>query len=403
MAGLTANNPPRSVTVRGNIRARGKGRDGLQRWQVTVAMGKDPVTGQYRQRSRTVAGGKAEAQRALRALLAEVEQKRHRGTATPLAVVMEEWFAVRADDLSRKTVASWRGTHRRHIASSPIGATPLNRLTTIDLTRFYLSLRDGSNGRKLATATVRQIHSMIQGTLKYAVEQRYIDDNVAKSARKPKQVQAEIHPPEPADIARLLRAVETRDPELGTFIWVGAATGARRGEVCALREADVDGDTLTIARSIGVVRSETWEKDTKNHQARSIALDPTTMVILNEHQRRMAERASEGGVQPVANPYVFSDALDRSSSWNPDHVTWKFRRLRDSCGLPGVRLHDLRHLQATRLLALGVDVRTVAGRLGHKDASTTLRVYGHFQPPADRRASELFSADVLGQLVAPPA
>ena len=46
-----------------------------------------------------------------------------------------------------------------------------------------------------------------------------------------------------------------------------------------------------------------------------------------------------------------------------------------------------------RLHAAGVDVRTVAGRLGHRHASTTLNVYGHFVESADREA-----ADKLGRL-----
>ena len=45
------------------------------------------------------------------------------------------------------------------------------------------------------------------------------------------------------------------------------------------------------------------------------------------------------------------------------------------------------------LLGAGVDVRTVAGRLGHRNPSTTLNVYAHFLPEADRQAAE-----ALGQL-----
>ncbi|MGA2472755.1 MAG: tyrosine-type recombinase/integrase [Acidimicrobiales bacterium] len=56
--------------------------------------------------------------------------------------------------------------------------------------------------------------------------------------------------------------------------------------------------------------------------------------------------------------------------------------------MTGVRLHDLRHYVATRLLAAGVDVRTVAGRLGHRNPSTTLNVYSHFVPEADQEAAE---------------
>jgi integrase len=54
------------------------------------------------------------------------------------------------------------------------------------------------------------------------------------------------------------------------------------------------------------------------------------------------------------------------------------------------RLHDLRHYAATQLIASGVDVRTVSGRIGHAGGgATTLWVYTHFQAAADRRAAQL--------------
>lgn len=80
--------------------------------------------------------------------------------------------------------------------------------------------------------------------------------------------------------------------------------------------------------------------------------------------------------------------------WRPDGVTARFVKLREREGLPGVRLHDLRHFVATRMLAAGVPVTTVAGRLGHANTSTTLNVYAHFVESSDRDA-----ADALGRLL----
>ena len=70
--------------------------------------------------------------------------------------------------------------------------------------------------------------------------------------------------------------------------------------------------------------------------------------------------------------YVFSHAVDGSKPFRPDNVTGFFTRVRDSLGLHDVRLHDLRHFTATQLIGAGVDVRTVAGHLGHSDPSVTL-------------------------------
>jgi integrase len=63
-----------------------------------------------------------------------------------------------------------------------------------------------------------------------------------------------------------------------------------------------------------------------------------------------------------------------------------------------MRFHDLRHFSATQLIGAGTDVRTVAGRLGHADPSTTLRVYTHALADRDKAA-----AQVLGELLFRPS
>ena len=90
----------------------------------------------------------------------------------------------------------------------------------------------------------------------------------------------------------------------------------------------------------------------------------------------------------------FSTAVDGSVPWYPDSVSRSFKRLCEQEGRSNVRLHDLRHFVASQLLGAGVDVRTVAGRLGHRNASTTLNVYAHFLEQSDRAA-----ADVMGRLI----
>jgi integrase len=176
-----------------------------------------------------------------------------------------------------------------------------------------------------------------------------------------------------------------------------AATGLRRGEACALRWTDVDFDsrTLVIRRALVIVKGQsTVVKGTKTRSIRKIALDSTTLDALEEQHAFMQSRAGVKGVALNPDAYLFSKAPDGTRPWYPDHVSHNFIALRDRLGFHGVRLHDLRHAHATQLLAAGVPVRTVSGRLGHASAATTLAVYAHFLASSDRDA-----ADVIGELL----
>lgn len=79
--------------------------------------------------------------------------------------------------------------------------------------------------------------------------------------------------------------------------------------------------------------------------------------------------------------------------WRPDYASLAFHRLRQELGLRSVRLHDVRHFNATLLLAAGTDIRTVSGRLGHTDASTTLDIDAHRVLQAAKAIGAAFDGD----------
>jgi len=131
--------------------------------------------------------------------------------------------------------------------------------------------------------------------------------------------------------------------------------------------------------------------------------DPDRLVLAPPVGHRLVVRpvcrveGSSATAPLIADAFAFSHAADGSMPIRPDKVTGSFRRLGNRLGLKGVRLHDLRHFAATRMLAAGVPIRTVSGRLGHADASTTLGVYAHFVEASDQDA-----AAVMGLLVRRP-
>jgi len=366
-------------------------------WQVIVYAGRDPVTGRKRQVSRTIRGAKRDAQ-ALRArLLVEVGEGRHLGTDATFGDLVERWYEQASPEWSPKTAVETRRMIDR-VVMPRLGRVRLQKLRTADLDRLYAQLRaaGGQEGGPLAPATVRRVHEICRRALQQAVRWGWLSVNPAIHASPPRVPRHTITPPAPEDVARLLSLAEADDSDLAALLWLAAATGARRGELCALRWSDVDfnAGALLIARAMVLGAEGMVERGTKTHAARRIALDRDTLQVLTRHRRRCASRALQAGVSLPEDARVFSSDAAGNSPWRPDVVTSRFMKLRRRAGLDGVRLHDLRHYVATRLIAAGVPVSTVSGRLGHANAATTLNVYSAFVQASDRDAAEL-----LGELL----
>ena len=171
-------------------------------------------------------------------------------------------------------------------------------------------------------------------------------------------------------------------------------TGMRRGEICGLRWSHVDLDhaVLTIRRTVFIGDDgQLQEKDTKTHQQRRVVLDPETAAILAEHHARARERAAALGETLNSDASCSQRRRTASFRYNPDTATQRYRRMATRLGI-NTTLKNLRHYTATELISGGVDVRTVAGRLGHGGGgATTLRVYAAWTSEADQRAARTVS------------
>ncbi|WCO65290.1 tyrosine-type recombinase/integrase [Iamia majanohamensis] len=373
--------------MRGGLRERSPGV-----WEVRVEAGRDPVTGRRRQVSRTVRGGKRDAQKVLNRLAAETDTGANVGTSATFDDLAGRWLTLCERDLSPTTVHRYRILLRNHIAPA-LGSVAVHRIQPVQLDALYGGLMVDKG---LSPATVRQVHAIIRRALQQAVRWGWIATNPAANATPPRVPKPDVAPPDVEQVAALLAAATDASPEFGRFLHLAAATGARRGELCALRWRDVDAENsaVVISRAIVEVGQRLTEKDTKTHAARRIALDPGTLAVLVAQRAEVDDRAAQADATLGPEAFVFSREPDGSAPWAPGYVTGQFQRLRKSVGLPQVRLHDLRYFAATRLIAAGVPVRTVSGRLGHANAATTLTVYAHFLEASDQAA-----ADVVGSLL----
>ena len=373
--------------MRGSLRERSPGV-----WEVRVETGRDPVSGRRRQLSRSVRGTKREAETVLNRLVKEADDGTHTGSEATFKDVADRWLLISSADLSPTTTRRYRGLLDKHILPA-IGSRAAHKIRTTDLDDLYLGLIHQSG---LSPASVRQVHATIRRALSQAVRWGWIATNPAANTTPPRVQAPKITPPDVAEVVKLLDAAAETSPDFARFLHLAVTTGARRGELCALRWERIDwkARTLIISRSVVEVAGGLVEKDTKTHSIRRIALDPQTLRVLAAHCRAMAERAALAECDLGPRGYVFTHDPAGAMPWTPDHVTKSFQRLRDATGLKAVRLHDLRHFAATRLLAAGVPVRTVSGRLGHANAATTLGVYAHFVEASDHAAAASLARDL---------
>jgi len=186
-------------------------------------------------------------------------------------------------------------------------------------------------------------------------------------------------------VRAIIAAADERDPRLAPLLMLGALTGLRRGELCALRWTDMNLDVgeITVSRSLVIVTAGVEEKSTKSGRVRRVALDDVAVLLMKTHRERVLQWAKEAETTIAADVFVFSPFVNGATPFRPDNVTGFFIRVRDSLDLKHVRLHDLRHFTATQLIGANVDIQTVASRLGHSDTG----------PATDRRPLNHCGAD----------
>jgi integrase len=247
-------------------------------------------------------------------------------------------------------------------------------------------------GRGLVTQ--RRSVAVLSSALTAAVKRRLVTWNVCTQLDLPTERPERRPVWDAAELSRFLVHVEH---DRHAALWrLYAIVGLRRGEVLALRWANVDLDagSLRVEETLGEVDGKLVRGGPKTTSGkRTISLDTLTVAQLRatrEHQD--LERAALGDAYQDAD-LVFCRE-DGACIW-PGTVTKRFGALAAEAGLPSIRLHDLRHSAASVALASGVDLKTVSSRLGHSSIVITADLYAHVLPATDRAAAEKVAEMVL--------
>lgn len=240
----------------------------------------------------------------------------------------------------------------------------------------------------LAYSTIKGAYRLLSAAMRTAFEEGMIRKNPCRKIR--------IQCPERGEQRILTRdeqkLVKKAASEAGDFpALLGLYTGMRLGEVCALKWSDIDWEkgTITVRRTVqriaqganGRTGGKTMLMVGTPKSARSHRVIPVPDFLLAQLHELMQTR-NDGD-------YIFGAP---AAAAEPRTIQRRFQRLMEKLGIAGVHFHTLRHSFATRLLELGVDIKTVSVLLGHESARTTLDCYAHSLIEQQRAAMDLLAA-----------
>jgi integrase len=245
-----------------------------------------------------------------------------------------------------------------------LGAVPLNKIAA-PLLQAYCESR---LARRINPKTVNVEICAFHAVMKLAQKRGLIEDY-------PHAERLPVRPPpkrpllRPEDIARLLGACR---PELTKnaallryYLRFLALTGAREKEALRTRWDGAD-----FARGLVTI------PDGKNGEDRAVNFNPELEELLKE---LWAAR------QPDSS-YLFPSAQRGEKDISARTLRESFRFVRIAAGLPWVGFHDFRHFFASQCVMAGVDFKTIAAWLGHRDGGILVgKVYGHLSDDHKRR------------------
>lgn len=365
--------------MRGHVRKR-------RTWEFIVDVGRHPVSGRRRQKSKSGFATKKEAESALHEFIRHVELGGDPPERIELVTFLGRWLEYqRVRGTRARTLDAYEGYVRREIVPL-IGAIELAAVRPHHVRTVMLRMQQ----RGLSSATIAQVRSILGSALRQAVADGLITANPVAAVRRPRMQRPEPHWPTSSQLGALMRA--SRGTVWEVPILLATVTGARRSEILGIAWADVDlGDgTIFIRRGVQPVRSAdrattvAFTPLKTSRARRQVQLPPFALKRIRRHRREQLKRRSARGlkwrdpVDELGEPLAM--VCDRGDGLPPypDAFTRAFKRLARRAGMhPATRLHDLRHAVATELGRRGVHPVIVSAVLGHASPAFTIAVYQH--------------------------
>lgn len=344
-------------------------------------------------------------EKALNKFVVEFEEQCRTGNANisniKFADFCETYLEISKNRLSPTTYEMYEHYIRSNIIPA-LGHLKLKDIRPAHIQSFINTLsatpKTKRNGSKEETAllkasTVQRYLTVLQSVFKQAVKLQYISQSPANSQYLtiPKAVAPKVDIFTKQEAAQMLACLEKEDLQFQTLIQLAIMTGARRGELIALKFTDFDfiNKKVTIERAaVKLKGQQTQVKAPKDYEVRTISLNDSCLALVNmlraekkKEREKLGSAWNEGG-------WLFTQ-------WNGEIMnvqtpTKQFSKFLERNSLPHRKFHALRHTSATLLLYGGVNIKQVQERLGHSDIETTNK-YLHCIEEADIKATNTLS------------
>lgn len=311
-----------------------------------------------------------------------------------------QYFEIVKESLSPATYEFYQRCVEQHI-SPLLGNLRLKDIKPVHVQVFIKKLSTHkvkkSTGKRSA-ATIRRYLTVLQSILKQAVKLELLATNPASAEKLTiqKSVTPKVEIFTKQEAAEMLACLEKEELQFQVLIQLAIMTGARRGELTALKFSDFDYDTnkVTIERAAVKLRGESTRlKAPKDYEVRTIAIDPYCIELVKMLKAEKARDTERLGNKWQEGDWLFTQW--NGEIMNPQTPTKQFKKFLERNRLKHRKFHALRHTSATLLLYGGTNIKQVQNRLGHGDIETTNK-YLHYLTEADEEAANMLG-DMLGR------
>lgn len=369
--------------MKGTVKQRGN------TWSYIVDIGRDPITGKRRQKTKGGFPRQKDADAALRKILNELDANRYLEPSNEsFSSYMDFWFTSHYQKRIKETTASSRKyLMDKHLnRENPFANKPLSKITTEDIDAFYNLKLD----KEYSTSTIRKLHQLLNQAFGQAVKWKKISSNPVINADPPSVKKEEMKIWSFDEIDSFLNQCKGERHYL-TFL-LAIYTGMRKGELLGLKWNDIDfgKKSIRIHRSLSHIPNKGYLLSTPKTKKskRQVPIPDSLVKELKAHKERQETQRKRLGEHYQDQDLVICTEI--GTLQDPRNVLRVMKRISKAANVTSIRFHDIRHTHASILISEGVDIVRVAARLGHSDPTITLKNYAHLIPNQDDEVADIF-------------